>query len=72
MHRPGLISIWFFIGFLLLLYGVLILAAGIYELLMPPEHPVVLASLHANIWWGVIVAALGAFYFARFYPGRHK
>ena len=72
MQRPGLISIWFFIGALLLLYGVLIFAAGIYELVMPPELPVVLASLHANVWWGVLVAALGAFYFARFYPGRHK
>ena len=29
MHRPGLISIWFFIGVLLLAYGVLITGAGL-------------------------------------------
>ena len=32
MHRPGMISIWFFIGVLLLIYGVLILGAGLYGL----------------------------------------
>ena len=31
-----MISIWFFIGLLLLLYGVLILGAGIYEYFDPP------------------------------------
>ena len=44
MHRPGMISIWFFIGVLLLAYGILILGSGIYELSNPPEHPVVLAE----------------------------
>ena len=29
MHRTGMISIWFFIGVLLLIYGVLILGAGL-------------------------------------------
>ena len=28
MHRPGMVSIWFFIGVLLLIYGALILGAG--------------------------------------------
>ena len=31
MHRAGMVSIWFFIGVLLLVYGVLICGAGIYE-----------------------------------------
>ena len=50
MHRSGMISIWFFIGVLLLIYGILILGAGLYGLAHPPE--VVLAKLHAGIWWG--------------------
>ena len=44
MHGKGLISIWFFIGVLLLVYGVLILGAGVVSnSSSPPEHPVVLA-----------------------------
>jgi hypothetical protein len=70
MHRPGMISIWFFIGALLLVYGVLILGAGIYEITTPPEHPVVRADLHAGIWWGALLIVLGGFYAVRFRPGR--
>jgi hypothetical protein len=70
MHRPGMISIWFFIGLLLLAYGVLILGAGIFELSSPPEHPTVLANLHAGIWWGALMIILGGIYTFRFSPGR--
>ena len=71
MHRPVMLSIWFFIGVLLLAYGVLILGAGIYELSSPPEHPVVLFELHAGIWWGILLLAIGAVYTVRFRPGRN-
>jgi hypothetical protein len=67
-----MISIWFFIGALLLIYGVLILGAGLYEKAVPPEHPVVLADLHAGIWWGALLIILGAFYSFRFSPWRNK
>ncbi len=63
-----MISIWFFIGALLLIYGVLILGAGVHELSSTPEHPVVLSNLHAGIWWGVLLIALGGFYALRFRP----
>lgn len=70
MDRPGMISIWFFIGALLLVYGVLILGAGLYELAVPPEHPVVFAELHAGIWWGALLIAIGGLYVFRFSPRR--
>jgi hypothetical protein len=72
MHRPGMISIWFFIGALLLVYGVLILSAGLYELVAPPEHPVVFAELHAAIWWGALLIVLGGVYLFKFSPRRIK
>lgn len=68
----GLISIWFFVGVIVLAYGVLILGAGIYELSHPPEKPVVLAELHAGIWWGALLLILGAFYSWRFAPWRNR
>jgi hypothetical protein len=70
MQRSGMISIWFFIGVLLLVYGILILASGLWELSSPPEHPVVLANLHVGIWWGALMIILGGFYTFRFLPGR--
>jgi hypothetical protein len=70
MNRSGMISIWFFIGLLLLAYGVLILGSGIYELITPPEHPVVLADLHAGVWWGALLIVLGAVYTLKFSPGK--
>ncbi len=65
------LSIWFFIGLLLDLYGVLILGASLHDLAVPPEHPVVLANLHAGIWWGALLIVLGLVYTFVFWPSRH-
>ena len=72
MHKPGMVSIWFLIGLLLVAYGVLILGAGLYEYFVPPPQPPVLASLHAGIWWGALVLAIGAFYCWQFQPAKTK
>ncbi len=66
------ISIWFFIGVLLLIYGFLILGAGIWELFVPLQRAVVMGYLHAAIWWGALLLVLGAFYCYRFFPGKDK
>lgn len=62
------ISIWFFIGLLLTVYGVLVLGAGIYELSHPPEHPVQMSEYHASIWWGALLLVMGLFYSIKFRP----
>jgi hypothetical protein len=65
------ISIWFFIGISLSVNGALILAAGIYQVLRPPINPaVVLFNLHANLWWGALLFAIGLVYCIRFLPRR--
>jgi len=53
MHGSG-IQIWFFIGVLLLVYGLLILGYGIFEL-ATGCYPagVQLTSLHTPIWWAL-------------------
>jgi len=66
-----MVSIWFFIGISLAVNGGLILAAGIYQLLNPPENPsIVLFNLHANVWWGAILLLIGALYCFKFAPGK--
>lgn len=72
METKKSISIWFFIGICLLVDGVLILGAGIDQLIHPPFHPVVLYSLHANVWWGAVLAAVGLFFFLVHAPWRHR
>jgi hypothetical protein len=66
-----MISIWFFIGLSLLVNGALILGAGIYQVMNPPENPgVVLFNLHANVWWGAILFLVGLMYCLIFRPRR--
>jgi uncharacterized membrane protein YidH (DUF202 family) len=77
MHGSG-IQIWFFIGVLLVLYGLMILGYGTYEWVnvahygghYPPG--VELTSLHTPVWWGGLLAALGLLYVVKFRPGRAK
>lgn len=66
------ISIWFFIGILLVVYGAIILGYGIFELATRQLAHVVLANLHAPLLWGGMLEALGLFYAIRFRPGRGK
>jgi hypothetical protein len=70
MRISSKISIWFFIGVLLAFYGGLIFGHGIYELVTGVLPNVVLARLHAPVWWGAMMLALGLFYSIRFAPGR--
>jgi len=72
MKEGGALSIWFFIGLSLLVNGLLILAAGIYELFRPPAVPVVLIHLHASVWWGGLLAVIGAAYCFYFAPGKGR
>jgi hypothetical protein len=65
-------SLWFFIGLLLDVYGVLILGASLHDLAEPPEHPVVLANLHAGIWWGALLIVLGLVYTFTFSPSSKR
>ena len=70
MEHDKQIPIWFFIGALLALYGVII---SIYSLVTwnqpPPDSmPATIHNLHAGAWWGALMAVLGLFYVVRFRP----
>jgi hypothetical protein len=68
MRSGGGISIWFFIGISLSVNGILILGSGIWELVHPPQLPVVLFNLHASIWWGALLALIGGMYCVKYFP----
>ena len=67
------ISVWFFIGSLLIIYGAIILAASIYDLFIPISGShIVLGNLHAGIWWGALLLIIGLVYVIGFRPGKAK
>jgi hypothetical protein len=69
MHKHN-VSIWFFNGVLLTLYGLMIGGYGVYELISGRTPPVVLAHLHAPVWWGGGMLALGLLYCYKFLPRK--
>jgi uncharacterized membrane protein HdeD (DUF308 family) len=71
MHGHG-ISIWFFIGLSLLVNGILIVGAGVWEVFHPPLTRVVLYQYHASVWWGAVLLLLGLFYCIHFAPKRQS
>jgi hypothetical protein len=70
MHHEHheMLPVWFFIGVLLLVYGIIILYVGVKEYAHPA--PVILANCHAPVWGGILLTALGSFYILRFWPRR--
>lgn len=80
MKSERQIPIWFFVGVLLLIYGLIILGTGLYGLAHPSEVQVRLEHarpdaswffLHADIWWSGVLLAVGAYYCLRFNPRRN-
>lgn len=67
-EKHHIIPVWFFVGVLLLIYGVLILATGIYEFSVPPTT--VLGNLHPAIWWGALLIIIGGVYVYHFMPRK--
>ncbi len=68
MSEKQPMPIWFFIGLLLLLYGILILIAGIMQIAHPPAT--VLAQMHPTFWGGIVLTVLGGGYVWIFRPRR--
>lgn len=63
-------SIWWFAGILLLAYGIVIFATGLWELGHPLPNPPVLSNLHAPIWWGALLTIAGLVYTIGFRPKK--
>jgi drug/metabolite transporter (DMT)-like permease len=66
------ISIWYFVGILLTIYGVLIAGAGLYDIVAGIQRDTVHAEMHAGVWWGALLLVLGVIYWKFFSPKRRK
>jgi hypothetical protein len=67
------IAIWFFIGSLLTIYGVIITIANVVEVINPTigKQPV-LSELNFGVWWGILLLVIGLVYFYSFRPWKKK
>jgi hypothetical protein len=61
-----IVPVWFFVGVMLLAYGILILGSGVAEWSHPSNT--VLSELHAPVWWGGLLTIIGAAYVLAFRP----
>jgi len=52
-------TIWYFVGLLLLIMGIVIALSGVYTLINPPAQPKVLSELHPDLWWGMVMIVVG-------------
>lgn len=67
MHGKKEISVWFFIGVLSLIYGILIIGATATS---GSEPGVMFGEYHVGTWWGGLLAVLGTFYSIVFRPRK--
>lgn len=63
-----MLPVWFFVGILIFIYGVLILISGLTEWSHPPDT--VLSNLHAPVWWGGLMIVMGAVFVKLFRPKK--
>ena len=57
--------IWYFVGLILSIIGLIILLTGIYMLILPAQSKPVLGELHPDIWWGAIMVIVGVIFILR-------
>lgn len=54
--------IWYFVGLILTITGVIIVAAGIYTMMNPPAVQKILSETRPELWWGAIMIVVGSIY----------
>ena len=52
------LSIWSFVGFILILYGLILAGAGVYYCFYP-QVQVGLSNLNPSLWWGIFLFLVG-------------
>ncbi len=72
MDEHKQIPIWFFIGGLLLIYGIIIAAVGVYYLFTPAPAGLALQQYHPDLWWGILLIVLGVIYTVRYFPEKEQ
>lgn len=62
MSEDKMLSIWFFVGLMLTVMGLIITAMGVYYI-FNPETTTAMAHLNPSLWWGLIMLISGLLFF---------
>ena len=68
-EKHHIIPVWFFVGVLLFVYGIMIFISGVVDWSRPPAG-VELTQYHAPVWWGILLTVLGGVYTLAFRPKK--
>jgi hypothetical protein len=60
------LPIWFFVGVILAVYGVLVVVGGF----LPSDRVTVMGDTHPSFWWGAIMTVAGVIFTAIGLAGR--
>ena len=66
----NMLSIWFFVGMMLTVLGIIIALTGVYYI-FSPQSDTKLAELNPNLWWGGVILAGGLIFLIPSWR-RHK
>lgn len=61
-EQKGMRPIWYFVGWMLFLIGILIIIAGFLNLFLQMPSTSVVEAIHPDLWWGSIICLTGIFY----------
>jgi len=65
-----MIPVWFFVGILLTIYGLVIFISGIYWFINPIN--IIVGYLHAGILWGLLMMISGLYFIIKNYPRKKR
>ncbi len=58
VEKDKMLSIWFFVGLMLTVIGVIVTGTGI-NYIFHPQNATMLAELNPNLWWGGVILVAG-------------
>lgn len=57
-NKKRSLSIWSFVGFIFIIYGLVISGTGVYYL-FKPQTEIALYHLDSSLWWGLFLLVVG-------------
>lgn len=55
--------LWILIGYILMIYGILIFGYGLYHLVIKRPFHTALANIHPDMAWGIIMLIIGFLFY---------
>ncbi len=61
-EQKGMKPIWYFVGWMLTMIGILVVIAGFMNLYITLPQTSVVGHIHPDLWWGGLITITGLIY----------